>query len=188
MKSQIRKESLARRAAIPEADRHIKNAYIETAVLSLPELETAQNIALYVDYRHEVATRSLYAALKSLGKTVAFPIAHFDTGLLTFIAVESLSDLHQTDKKLWEPQWDPDSIITVSELDIIFVPGAAFSKTGFRMGYGGGFYDRLLASKKNSTPAIGLAFTEQIVETLPLEDHDQPLNAVITDSGILRFQ
>lgn len=187
MKQIIRKRALELRAAIPEEERILKSRKITDAVLALPETATAKIITVYVDYRNEVETRNLIQALLSLGKTVALPVAHFDTGLLTFIAVSSLDCLIKTDKRLWEPTPGSGPEIPVEALDLIFTPGAAFDRSGYRLGYGGGFYDRLLSARRPEVPVIGLAFSEQVVESLPAEAHDQRLDGLVTDACILRF-
>ncbi len=187
MKQTIRKNALERRSAIPADERSKKSVLITELVLELPEMRHAQIITVYVDYRNEVETRNLIQQLLDLGKTVALPVAHFDTGLLTFTAVSSLDCLVKTEKRLWEPAPGSGPEIAPEALDLILAPGAAFDRLGYRLGYGGGFYDRLLTRRRPGVPAIGLAFTEQVVALLPAEAHDQKLDGIVTDSGILRF-
>lgn len=187
MKQMIRKTALERRAAILEQDRIQKSEKIAQLVLELPETQAAQTITIYVDYRNEVHTRLLIQKLLELGKTVALPVADFDTATLSFIAISSLDCLIRTDRRLWEPDPCTGPVVAAEELDLILTPGAAFDRQGYRLGYGGGFYDRLLERRRTGVPAIGLAFSEQLVDSLPAEAHDQKLNGIITDCGILRF-
>lgn len=187
MKQTIRKAALALRAAISGEERTQKSMRIAAMILDLPETAAAQTITVYVDYRNEVETRALIQSLIDLGKTVALPVAHFDTGVLTFIAVTSLDSLIKTEKHLWEPASGSGPEIPAEALDLILTPGAAFDRLGYRLGYGGGFYDRLLLRRRPGVPAFGLAFSEQLVDDLPAEAHDQKLDGIVTDSGVLRF-
>lgn len=187
MKQIIRKAALDRRAAISAVERTLKSERIAEIVMNLPETVAARVITVYVDYRNEVQTRALIQKLLDQGKIVALPVAHFDTATLTFTAVLSLDCLIKTDKKLWEPDPCTGPEIPAEELDLILAPGAAFDRLGYRLGYGGGFYDRLLNRRRPGVPAIGLAFSEQLVDSLPAEAHDQKLDGVVTDAGFIRF-
>ena len=74
------------------------------------------------------------------------------------------------------------NLVEPNDIDLLIVPGIAFDSEGFRMGFGGGYYDRFLQSFKGNT--VSLAFQEQIVSNLPKEDHDIPVEKIITDEGI----
>lgn len=187
MKRAFRKEALARRSAIPAALRSEKSARIRSHVLSLPETRAAGVISIYVDFRSEVETRELIQALLQQGKTVAVPVVHFDTWELSFTAIDSLDSLVETEKHLMEPAPGTGRDIPLEALDLILTPGAAFDRRGYRMGYGGGFYDRLLSRKRPDAKAFALAFSEQLVPEVPTDPHDQPLNGIITEEGLLRI-
>jgi 5-formyltetrahydrofolate cyclo-ligase len=75
----------------------------------------------------------------------------------------------------------------VNMIDLVIVPGLGFTPTGHRIGRGMGFYDRFLAQRDFIGLSCGLAFEEQIVESLPMLDHDIPLGMLVTDKGIRRF-
>lgn len=187
MKLTVRKNALERRAAIPPEERTMKSIAITELVLAMPEVAAANIITVYVDYRNEVQTRLLIQRLLDLGKTVALPVADFTTCTLTFTAITTLSCLIETNKRLWEPDPCVGPEVPAEDLDLILTPGAAFDRQGYRMGYGGGFYDRLLNRRRPGVPAIGLAFSEQLVDALPVEAHDQKLDGIVTDAGVLRF-
>ena len=77
--------------------------------------------------------------------------------------------------------------VPVEFIDLVVVPGLGFTDKGFRIGRGMGFYDRFLAQGEFIGVSCGLAFDEQIVESLPILDHDIPLSMLVTDRGIRRF-
>jgi len=106
---------------------------------------------------------------------------------LEFVAVSMLEDLAPSawNPNIREPQIRDETIVAPSAMDLILVPGLAFTRDGCRLGRGGGFYDRLLAARAPHTLALGICFDLQIVAALPTEAHDQRVDAVITESGLL---
>lgn len=85
-----------------------------------------------------------------------------------------------------EPTNYSSKITTADDVDIVVVPGLAFDMKGYRLGYGGGFYDRFLNGRKKSF-AAGLCFHEQIISDLPIEPHDKKIDALYTEKGEFRF-
>jgi 5-formyltetrahydrofolate cyclo-ligase len=83
-----------------------------------------------------------------------------------------------------EPVTDP--CCNVEEIDLIIVPGVAFDETGGRIGYGGGYYDRLLPRVKGLRPIVALAYEEQIYDDLPRAEHDIEMDIVLTDRKTIR--
>lgn len=106
---------------------------------------------------------------------------------LEFVAVHMLEDLAPSawNPNIREPQIRDEIIVAPSEMDLILVPGLAFTRDGCRLGRGGGYYDRLLAARAPHTVVLGVCFDLQIVADLPTEPHDQRVDAVITESGLL---
>lgn len=111
-------------------------------------------------------------------------------GQMEFVAVEKISDLTTSS---WHPQIREHGhaeahVVSPSEITAIIVPGLAFTKRGQRLGRGGGYYDRYLASLPPATVKIGVCFALQIVETLPIEHHDQKMDVVITEEGLATIE
>lgn len=79
-----------------------------------------------------------------------------------------------------DPPPDPEGV------DVVIVPGTAFTPDGHRLGQGGGWYDRFLVRLPATTPTIGVGFAPQLVDEVPVEDHDVRLGAVVTDAGVIR--
>ncbi|MBE0584168.1 MAG: 5-formyltetrahydrofolate cyclo-ligase, partial [Desulfofustis sp.] len=78
----------------------------------------------------------------------------------------------------------PQRLVAPIDLDLIILPGSVFDRRGGRFGYGGGYYDRLLAQVPNAT-RIALAFELQVVDRLPLADHDELLDRIVTEQRII---
>ena len=100
--------------------------------------------------------------------------------MLRLYAVESVFDLQPARWGIREPQASPDALVLPPEVDLILVPGVAFTPAGQRCGRGGGFYDRLLASLPARACKVGVCFAEQVTEEVPREPHDVAVNVVIS--------
>ena len=116
-------------------------------------------------------------------RTFAYPCVEQER--LGLYAVASLFDLRPGPWELREPFADPALAIDPGSIDLILVPGVAFTRSGARLGRGGGYYDRLLSVLPAGTCKIGVCFDAQIVSELPLHPHDQHVDFVATESGIL---
>jgi 5-formyltetrahydrofolate cyclo-ligase len=104
------------------------------------------------------------------------------------VEIHSLTDgLTTTGPGIREPADDVGKPIPVNLIDLVLVPGLGFTNTGYRIGRGMGFYDRFLAQPEFNGTSCGLAFHEQIVDELPVLDHDVPLSMLVTDRGVRRF-
>ena len=90
----------------------------------------------------------------------------------------------RTDWRLDGAEFDALPVIDITGVDLILVPGFAFTADGFRLGRGGGFYDRLLAKLQPHTHTIGVCFATQLVTALPTEAHDQRVQRVVTESSL----
>lgn len=77
-------------------------------------------------------------------------------------------------------------VLEVGELDLIVVPGVAFDRSCRRVGYGGGFYDRLLASTREGTAAVAIAFGLQVVDEVPSGPLDRTVDAIVTEDDVIR--
>jgi 5-formyltetrahydrofolate cyclo-ligase len=104
---------------------------------------------------------------------------------IEFVEIAALEDLVEAPWNPWvrEPAVTTDRIIAPAEIDLVLVPGLAFTRDGWRLGRGGGFYDRFLAELPARTVKLGVCFEVQIVEALPAEEYDQRVDAVVTESG-----
>lgn len=101
------------------------------------------------------------------------------------VPVPEASSLARADWRLDGAEFDALPVIDIADVDLILVPGLAFTADGFRLGRGGGYYDRLLASCLPHTRKIGVCFATQLVATLPTESHDYAVERVITESTLV---
>ena len=182
-KDAIRADMLRRRydllpQQVAELSRLAQQRLLSTALFA-----GAGSVALYRPIRNETATDDIFAAAVSQGKRVYFP--RVDGEGLRFVAVSSLDQLVPGSFGVLEP---PASLpVTGRAPDMVLVPGVAFDRRGHRLGYGRGFYDRYLSVCPDETCKIGFSFSFQLCDTIPDDDHDQLLDALVTDTEIITW-
>lgn len=162
------------------------SSIITEKLLSMECIQNAKNIMLYLDFNNEVKTDELINKLISLKKTVSSPITITKERKLVPYQITSLNDNIQISTYgIREPKKDFSNEINISDIDIVIVPAVAYDKNCYRLGYGGGFYDRFLLNLRDDAITIGIAFDIQIFDDLPKEPHDAQLDYVITETRIL---
>jgi 5-formyltetrahydrofolate cyclo-ligase len=127
-----------------------------------------------------VATSGLFSAAVQAGKRVLYP--RTVGTILEFVAVESLEALEESRFGICEPL--SGEAVPLAAIDLLVLPGVAFDDKGIRLGYGLGCYDRTLAAV-DRPPLVGLAYDFQVVTSLPREEHDIPVDFVVTERKIL---
>jgi len=169
-----------------EAERHAKSVTICSLIASSPEFAAARVVMLYLSNTHEVDTAPLALRAWQAGKTVLVPKVSWDQRRMLPVEISSLTTaMTTTGPGVREPV--SGRPMPVEFIDLVIVPGLGFTNTGHRIGRGMGFYDRFLAQSDFVGLSCGLAFAEQIVEALPVLDHDIPLSMLATDRGLRRF-
>ena len=140
-------------------------------------------VSAYYPYETEVDSLELLRTLEDAGWQVALPVVVGKDRPLEFRAWRVNSPL--VNGVFGIPTPDPDA--DVLEPDLLFVPMLAYDERGYRLGYGGGFYDRTLEKLRmlKAVHAIGLAFSAQQVDACPIDAFDQPLDGVLTETGLM---
>ncbi len=199
-RGQLREQMKERRRALAPEEIVQKSAAIREKVLSMPELEQAELVCMYLSYGKEVDTRPLVAQLVAMGKRVAVPKV-LGPGAMEFYCIQSLADCVPGAYGILEPKGGltvvspdvamlPDMTDTKAEAlqsreahPVMLLPGLAFDHNGARMGYGGGYYDRYLA-RYPQLIKIALAYEFSVLAKLPIEPHDIPVDYIITEEQI----
>ena len=175
-KRDMRRRFRALRDAIAEDQCIERSAAIEKLVLSIDRIEQAGSVFVYVSSGSEVRTHELIAALLECGKTVAVPRVLPDPGVMQPVVIHKLNDFAPGRFGIPEPATHEPFDETP---DVTIVPGLAFTRTGERLGQGGGYYDRYLGQHP-ATYKIGLCFNEQLIDALPISEHDIRMDEVVT--------
>lgn len=148
-------------------------------VLEVPQVASARVVGCYVSVGSEVDTRLLLRALLARGVVVAVPVTHADG--LAFYRLEHPWSLEPGAHGIPEPR-EPRTLIHGDEMDAIIVPGLRFGRDGSRLGNGGGHFDRYLAAHAKPL-RIALAFSEQMVDSVYTESHDEGMDILVTEEG-----
>ena len=184
-KAEIRKELLRRRDQIPPAVRHEKNRMIRERLLTLGEFRNAGTIFFYASFRTEVDTTELIKTALSLGKRVVLPKVDRDRHELLLYQISDFAELTPGYLGIPEPPFQ-EKQLSVLDVDLVIIPGAGFDVSGSRIGYGGGYYDRLLSGLQKYIPVIAPVFGEQIMDVIPSEPHDIRVQMIVTDSRVIQ--
>ncbi len=184
---QLRQEILGRRDTLPEDLREGKSSLIRSRLLEMHSLNGASRVMIYINYRSEVITRPLIIELKLKGITVAAPLTvPEDYDLVPYRIEDEVEDLFPGYRSIPEPDVDRCLQFDPAALDVILVPGAVFDPSGGRLGYGGGYYDRFLSRMAPEALTVGLAYELQVVPEIPLQEHDVPLDWIVTEERMIK--
>jgi 5-formyltetrahydrofolate cyclo-ligase len=181
-KRRLRTQYLGLRRAMPEREFLSRSGLIHERLCLMPQVAQARTLLCYVSSKdHEVDTQRLIERFLREGKTVLVPIAQADRSML-WSRIESLADLSPARFGILEPREETRRITAPPDDAVVLVPGIAFSAEGYRIGYGGGYYDRFLAEFQGCS--IGLAFDAQILGDFSPDEHDVPVRYVVTESRV----
>lgn len=183
-KALMRAQFKAVREGLIPGERGAIDEAIARNVAALPEFAAADAVFTYLSFGAEVDTRGLIQRAWEAGKTVCLPRVVPGTREMRWYAVESLDRLVRSSFGVEEPPDDPSREVRPADFarPVALVPGLAFDREGFRLGYGGGFYDTFLPNFPGTS--IGLIRACQLVERLAVRDvHDAPVNIVALEQG-----
>ena len=174
----------ARRAIAPDARELAAKAVATRVVDLLGELATHATVLAYRAIGDELDCASTVAALRARGARIALPRVN---ALGELDVCEASEDCEYVPGPfgILEPA-ESSRLLSASDVDVAIVPGLAFDRTGHRVGYGKGYYDRLLPTLRPNCVTVGIAYEEQIFDHVPHDGHDAAVRAVVTPSGALK--
>ena len=175
MKSELRKQVLQEMKAIPREQKQAIDQALTEGLLQYPFYQEANTIATYLSFPHEFQTQELIEQALRDGKKVLIPKT-YPKGRMDFVVYHP-QQLVKTSFGLLKPQGDLE-VVDASQIDLIHVPGLAFTTEGYRIGYGGGYYDRYL--EHFTGHSMSTIYPCQIRDFIP-EDHDIPVQEVLID-------
>ncbi|MCG3119808.1 MAG: putative protein YqgN [bacterium] len=170
------------RRLLDPAWRDRASAQILAHVEALPVFRSARIIHTYVALPHEVDTLALIRRLLSRGHQVAVPKVESDNTLQHFY-ITDFSALQAGVLGILEPAPEKSRRAPPAQFDLVIVPGLAFDHAGNRLGAGKGYYDRFLTEV--TAPKIALAFAFQIIDKVPIAPHDQRVDMIMTEDGLI---
>jgi 5-formyltetrahydrofolate cyclo-ligase len=184
-KRALRAELRERRRNLPAAERESATAGFTENLQSLVHGLSARSISCYLSGPTEPDTRPFLAWAEANGIRVLFPVSR-DDGLLDWTVGEGQSEV-QGLAGAPEPTGELLGPIAINDVDLILVPAAAIDATGLRMGWGRGYFDKTLGSMEKSPPVYAVVYDTEVVDEVPREVHDQPVNGAVTPTRIVVF-
>ena len=166
------------RDAQDERTRKTKSQQIVQNLKNMPEFKNAETICIYLSTGSEVETHQLVEQAINEGKTVVVPVTKDKT--ITLSKLQNMNNTRIGAYNILEPTREHH--VHENDVDVFIVPGIAFDKCCSRIGYGAGYYDKLL--RTSTKPKLALAYNFQIVETIPASETDIPMDKVITESEV----
>jgi 5-formyltetrahydrofolate cyclo-ligase len=177
---------LASRNSTPVAELDALSSRIFSRLIEVPEIRAAQTVSTYLHTGSEVRTRKIVDWLLARGKRVIVPISDKLSMRLLF------SELADPEKELApgtygipEPKLEFRRPVPLEQADVVLLPGVAWDKRGYRIGYGAGYYDRSINSLVTSVLKIGLAYEFQLVERIPTSRYDRRVDEIVTELRVI---
>ncbi len=163
-------------------DEHFKlsSRHIKENLLREPSILKGKTIAITIANKREVDTQEIIETLWKFEKKVVVPKCNAVDRTMNFYEIENFNQLENVYMDLQEPKTECTQLVSSDDIDCIIVPGIVFDKKGYRIGYGGGYYDRYLSQYKGML--ISLAFDIQVQESVPAESFDIPVDLIITET------
>lgn len=180
MKNSLRQQVLDARFRLPSEERKAKSRDIEKKLFSLPEFRSAGVVMFYASFRSEVETHNMIRRALAEGRKVVLPKVK-GKELVLFEIRDFDQEVAPGACGIPEPYYGTP--MNAAGIDMIIVPGAVFDEQGNRLGYGAGYYDKLLS--KYSGMTVALAFDMQIAPQVPVGPHDVPVKKIVTEKRVI---
>lgn len=152
----------------------------------LPEIASAHTVHFSLSVGSEVETGDLVAEARRRGIRVVVPVTLVSECRLLLVEFEGHETLAPGPFGIPEPMPSGRKVIDLGLVDAVVIPGVAFDDQGNRLGWGAGYYDRLLERVRPGVPIIALAFEGQIVPAVPSQGHDVRVSVIVTDQRVIR--
>jgi 5-formyltetrahydrofolate cyclo-ligase len=171
---------------ISSKDRHHRSSQACNRLIATPAYSRSDVIMVFLSLPKEVDTTSLVLHAWRDGKRVLAPKVNWEQRRMLPIEIVSLTDISEGAMGLREPA--DGTPFALDQIDLVIVPGLGFDLKGNRIGRGRGFYDQFLAHEGWRGHSCGLAFEEQVVEHVPMGEHDVPVDMLVTDAAVRMFR
>ena len=187
-KSSLRKEMLKKRSKLSIDERNIYSKTIANLLYETNFYKNAETIMAFINFGSEINTRYIIEDSIELGKDIVIPITVPETKELRISKLLDYSELEIGHYNILTPKKEYLRYIDPSSIDLVLVPGLIFAKDGYRVGYGGGYYDRFLSKLNPNVPKIGIGFDLQVKERVPTDQYDIPVDYILTEKGLVEIR
>ncbi len=180
-KKELRKQMLEKRNRLDAEYRKQADDAIATGFLTSAIYAEGSTLFIYISYSSEVNTHPIIEQALQDGKTVLVPRTCEETRRMDAVEITDFNtQLCPACYGILEPNYDISRVFPPEQIDLIVVPGVTFDRKGFRIGYGGGYYDKYLCLATNAT-TVGFAYEESLWDALEPEVHDRPVHRILTE-------
>lgn len=180
-KNVIRSNMRARRAQVSDADRRAASNAITDTLLALPEFQRAREVAVFLSLPREIETGVFIDTCHRINKRVCVPAWDPEARVYSFVRLAPEAAVVTGPHGVPEPA--RRKIVDPKQIDFVVVPGLAFDRRGGRLGYGGGYYDRMLAECRGDCLKVGVGYAWQVVAgDLPMTERDVRVDRVVSDA------
>lgn len=184
-KKELRKRILITRNNMDKEDVVSKSNMIMNKLTELEEYTKSNTVFVYMSFGNEVVTFELVKRMLSENKRVVIPYTDTKNTVIIPSQLKSIEeDLVLSDFGYYEPVYDKINVVEPEEFDLIVTPGLVFDRQLNRVGFGKGYYDRILVRKRKDAKAIAVAFDFQVLDEVPSEEHDVKMDMIITEDKI----
>jgi len=183
-KAEIRKRILQARNAMTPEEIAAGSLAIVKRLVDLEEIRRASTLMVYLGFGSEVITDDLILWSWGEGKRIVVPLCCPESRELTACRIDGFDELESGHYGIREPKAGFLRPVPRGEIETVVVPAVAFDRRGYRVGYGGGYYDRFLPEAPQAA-RIGAAFAHQIVAEIPADPHDVTVDRIVTEAEII---
>ena len=185
-KDSIRKEMIETLSRLSERLYEDNSDQIASRLYEDNDWKQAQVIGITISKKPEVDTYQIIQRAWEIGKQVVVPKCDPKEKKMSFRIITDFSQLETVYYGLFEPIEAVTMEVSSDGIDLIIVPGLAYTREGYRLGFGGGYYDRYLLNYSGKT--LSLAFADQLVPKFPVENHDIPVSKIITNDEVIKIR
>lgn len=186
-KKRIRGIMSEKRDSLALLDYQEKSKKIKENLFNKSFFKDSRNIFTFISFKSEVDTHNIIKESLNLGKKVSVPLTLPKTKEMLPVIIKSFEDLKPGTYGILEPDNNTNQI-KLDNIDLVLVPGLAFDPQGYRVGYGGGYYDRFFKKLSKNTIKVGLAFDFQIIDKCPTNKFDLPVDYILTESNFIKIK
>ncbi|MEQ1518671.1 MAG: 5-formyltetrahydrofolate cyclo-ligase [Usitatibacteraceae bacterium] len=183
-KRQLRDSVLALRDAMAPDARAAASQAILQRVVALPEYTKAKTVLTYMGFGTEIETQWFFERVIADGKIAVLPRVDRANQSLILHSARTEAELMTSKWGIREPKTDAP-VVSIATVDFVLMPGVAFDRTGNRLGYGRGYYDKLVAAANPALARVAAGYGCQIVDRVPVDFHDQKVHRIITENEMI---
>ena len=185
-KAKLRRQLQKSLLAIPAEQRNEKSRQACRYLISMPQFQNASTVMMYLSLPYEADTSEAILHAWQLGKIVAVPKISWEQRHMIPVKINSLeTGISMAASGMKNPITGVP--VPFEDIDLVVTPALGFDRQGNRLGRGGSYYDRFFANTELKASRCGFAFTEQLIDSIPVTEHDEPVDSLVTDEGIIYF-